>query len=147
MLHHFTHKPDTMTWESAAGVSTTAEAALRSLDLLALEPGQILLIDGVAGGVGRAAAQFALSDGVRVLGTARESNHTRLRELGVDPITYGAGLAERVGCAIPGAVVNGALDTAGMGSITELAELTGEPHRVVTIADFSDSVPGVHVRH
>ena len=145
VLDHFVAKPDELGWTSAAGISTTAEAALRSLELLALEPGQTLLIDGVAGGVGRAAAQFALADGIRVLGTARESNHNRLRELGVDPITYGAGLAERVEGAIPGTVVHGALDTAGKGSIAELAELTGDPGRVVTIADFSGSVPGVHV--
>lgn len=150
VLNHFTAKPEELSWSAAAGVSTTAEAALRSLELLALAPGHILLIDGVAGGVGQAAAQFALADGIRVLGTARESNHPSLRELGVYPLTYGPDVAARahsviLGNAIPGGAVHGALDTAGKGSIAELAELVGDPARVVTIADFSGSVPGVQV--
>ena len=140
LLDHFTAKPDALTWASAAGTATTAEAAMRSLELLALEPGQTLLVDGVAGGVGRAAAQFAIADGITVIGTARESNHDDLRALGVHPITYGAGLAERVDRPI-----DAALDTAGKGSIGELAALTGDPARVVTIADFSGSTPGVQL--
>lgn len=140
LLEHFAAKPDALSWEAAAGVSTTAEAALRSLELLALEPGQALLVDGVAGGVGRATAQFALAQGLVVIGTAREANHAALRDLGIRPITYGSGLAERVDRPI-----DGALDTAGKGSIAELAALTGDPARVVTIADFSGAVPGVQV--
>lgn len=140
LLDHFTPKPDALSWQAAAGVSTTAEAALRSLELLDLRPGQTLLVDGAAGGVGRATAQFALAQGLAVIGTARESNHDALRALGITPTTYGTGLAERVE-----GPVDGALDTAGRGSIAELAALTGDPARVVTIADFSGSVPGVQV--
>lgn len=140
VLDHFHAKPDALGWAEAAGVATTAEAALRALELLRLEPGQTLLIDGVAGGVGRSAAQFALAEGLTVVGTARESHHDALRAIGVRPTTYGPGLGERVD-----ATVDGALDTAGRGSIAELAVLTGDPTRVVTIADFSGSVPGVQV--
>ncbi|WP_024793375.1 NADP-dependent oxidoreductase [Tomitella biformata] len=140
VLDHYAHKPDALSWPAAAGVATTAEAALRSLELLGLAAGQTLLIDGAAGGVGHAAAQFAIADGLTVIGTARESKHDALRALGAHPTTYGPGLAGRVDRP-----VDGALDTAGHGSIRELAELTGDPGRVVTIADFSGAVPGVQL--
>lgn len=158
VLNHFAPKPEALDWAEAAAVSATAEAAVRSLELLGLRPGQTLVIDGVAGGVGRAAAQLALAEGVTVIGTSREANHDALRSLGVHPTTYGPGLAERVKSLaaqvgservrsgrVGSGRVDGALDTAGKGSIADLAALTGDPARVVTIADFSGAVPGVQV--
>ncbi len=44
-----------------------------------------------AGGVGSLAVQIARSLGARVIGTASERNHDRLRELGAEPVAYGDG--------------------------------------------------------
>jgi NADPH:quinone reductase-like Zn-dependent oxidoreductase len=41
--------------------------------------------------------------------------------------------------------VDGAVDTAGKGSVAELVELVGDPAKVVTIADFSAGELGVQV--
>ncbi|GII56043.1 hypothetical protein Pth03_44320 [Planotetraspora thailandica] len=75
VLDHFTRKPDALSWEQAAGVALAAETALRGLELLGVASGQVLLVEGAAGGVGSAAAQFAIARGLTVIGTASEPNH------------------------------------------------------------------------
>ncbi|MEV3934762.1 NADP-dependent oxidoreductase [Glycomyces sp. NPDC049804] len=144
VVEHFTAKPAAMSWELAAGIPTAAETAVRSLELLGLEAGRTLLIEGAAGAVGSAAAQFAVAKGLNVIGTASEGNHAYLRSIGVQPTVYGEGLAERVAALAP-AGVDGAIDAVGAGSLPELAAITGAPKQVVTIADFSESVPDAQV--
>lgn len=144
VVEHFTLKPAAMSWELAAALPTAAETAVRSLDLLGLAEGQTVVIDGAAGSVGSAAAQFAVAKGLKVIGTASEANHDYLRSIGVQPTVYGEGLAERVAALAPEGV-HGAIDTAGAGSLPALAAITGDPKQVVTIADFSGSVPEAQV--
>src|SRR5205085_445643 len=66
---------------------------------------------------------------------ASEANHEYLRSIGAEPTTYGDGLAERVRALAPEGV-DVALDAAGGGALPALVELTGDPQRVVTIADY-----------
>jgi NADPH:quinone reductase-like Zn-dependent oxidoreductase len=142
VLDHFAHKPAALNWEQAGGLPVAAETALRALEIIKPSAGQTLLLDGAAGGVGSAAAQFARAAGVNVIGTASESNHEYLRSLGVEPTTYGPGLAERVAALTPNPV-DVALDTAGKGSLRELVQITGSADNVVTIADFTAAEQGV----
>jgi NADPH:quinone reductase-like Zn-dependent oxidoreductase len=142
VLNHFAPKPAALTWEQAGGLPVAAETALRALEIIKPSAGQTLLIDGAAGGVGSAAAQFARAAGVTVIGTASESNHEYLRSLGVVPTTYGPGLAERVAALTPNPV-DVALDTAGKGSLRELVQITGSADNVVTIADYTAAEQGV----
>jgi NADPH:quinone reductase-like Zn-dependent oxidoreductase len=144
VVDHFTLKPASMSWELAAALPTAAETAVRALELLGLAEGQTVVIDGAAGSVGSAAVQFAVAKGLNVVGTASEGNHDYLRSIGAQPTVYGEGLAERVAALAPEGV-HGALDAAGAGSLPELAAVTGEPKQVVTIADFSGSVPEARV--
>jgi NADPH:quinone reductase-like Zn-dependent oxidoreductase len=144
LLEHYTHKPAGMSWTEAAGLPVAVETAVRTLDLLGLEPGQTILVNGAAGGVGTAAVQFARARGARVIGTASESNHEFLRTLGAEPTTYGDGMVDRVRELAPDGV-DLALDTAGRGALPELIEITGSPDNVVTIADFSAAEHGVRV--
>jgi NADPH:quinone reductase-like Zn-dependent oxidoreductase len=102
--------------------------------LLGVSAGQTLLINGAAGGVGVAAVQFARVRDATVVGTAGPENHDFLRSLGATPVTYGAGLVDRVRELTPSGV-DRAFDTAGRGALPELIELTGAPDRVLTIAD------------
>ncbi|WP_169164149.1 NADP-dependent oxidoreductase [Cellulomonas taurus] len=111
---------------SAGLASTTAIPALAALGDLS---GKTLVVNGASGAVGSAAAIFAIDAGARVIGTASERNHAFLSELGVTPVRYGAGLAERIGSA------DAALDAAGHGALPELIAITGSPDRVVTVAD------------
>jgi len=144
VLHHFYAKPAALSWAQTGGLPVIAETGLRALEILHPVAGQTLLIDGAAGGVGSAAAQFAIADGVTVIGTASPANHDYLRGLGVVPTTYGPGLPDRVAALAPSGV-DAALDTAGKGSAQELIEITGSPKKVVTIADFAAAELGVNV--
>jgi NADPH:quinone reductase-like Zn-dependent oxidoreductase len=144
VLEHYAKKPAGMSWIEAAGLPVAVETAVRTLDLLGLEPGQTILVNGAAGGVGTAAVQFARARGARVIGTASEGHHEFLRTLGAEPTTYGDGMVDRVRALAPEGV-DRALDTAGKGALPELIEITGSPDNVVTIADFSAAEHGVRV--
>jgi len=144
VLQVWARAPEEVTSEQAATLPVPAETALRVLEALGLEEGQTLLVDGGAGAVGIAITQIALSRGAQVVATASEANHDFLRELGAVPTTYGEGLVERVRALEPQGV-DGALDAAGKGSVRDLVELTGDPARVVTIADFGAGELGVQV--
>ena len=110
-------KPATLDWQQAGGLPLAGLTALRTLDRLAVGPSDTVLLHGAAGGVGSMAVQIARGRGARVLGTASEGNHARLRELGAEPVTYGEGLADRVRDLAPGGVtavgdfVGGQLET------------------------------------
>jgi len=148
VLDHWATKPGGLSWAKAAGLPVAVETALRVLKLLGCDGGQTggqtLIINGAAGGVGIAAIQFASERGARVIGTASETNHDFLRELGAEPTTYGDGLVERVRAILPDGV-DLAFDAAGHGALPALVELTGNPDNVVTIADFSAAEHGVRV--
>jgi NADPH:quinone reductase-like Zn-dependent oxidoreductase len=113
------------------------------LERLGVREGETLLVHAAAGGVGTFATQLAVARGVRVVGTAGESNHERLRGWGAVPVLYGEGLAERVREAAPDGV-DAALDASGRGGELPVSvELTGDPGRVLTIARFDDVPEGV----
>ncbi|MEV4436894.1 NADP-dependent oxidoreductase [Streptomyces sp. NPDC049585] len=129
-------KPVSLAWEEAAALPVAAETARRVMELLDLGDGETLLVHGAAGGVGTLAVQFARARGVRVIGTASESNHAYLRGLGAIPVTYGQGLAERVREAAAPGRVDAALDAVGKGDAVWVSvEVTGGADRVVSIAD------------
>ena len=110
-------KPATLTFAQAAGLPLAGGTALRTLDAIRVRAGDTVLVHAAAGGVGAFAVQIATARGARVIGTASETNHEYLRGLGADPVSYGAGLAERVRAIAPDGVdavadfVGGQLDT------------------------------------
>ncbi len=127
--------PRPLTFVQAASLPVAVETAARTLDLLGVSSGATLVVNGAAGAVGSSAVQLAVARGARVIGTARADNHDYLRSLGAHATTYGDGLAGRVRELAPGGV-DFALDAFGGGALPELIELTGNPERVVTIADY-----------
>jgi acetyl esterase len=127
-------KPANLSFEEAAALPVAIETATRTLRLLGVVPGETLLIHAVAGGVGLVAAQLAVADGVRVIGTASAARHDYLRELGVEPVEYGDGLAGRLRALAPDGV-DAVLDASGRGALPLSIELAGGPERVLTIAD------------
>jgi NADPH:quinone reductase-like Zn-dependent oxidoreductase len=133
-----------VSFEVAGGLPVAGETAVRVLDLLGLRTGQTVVVDGASGGVGSVTVQVALARGLRVIGTAGEANQDFVRSLGAEPTRHGPGLAGRVRALAPEGV-DGGVDTAGKGSVAELVDLTGDPARVVTIADFAAAELGVQV--
>jgi NADPH:quinone reductase-like Zn-dependent oxidoreductase len=144
VLSSWAAKPPDVPFEVAAGLPVAGETAVRVLDLLDLQPGSTVVVDGASGGVGIATVQVALARGLRVIGTAGRANQDFVRSLGAVPTPHGAGLADRVRALAPDGV-QGGVDTAGKGSVRDLVDLTGDPGRVVTIADFGAAELGVHV--
>jgi NADPH:quinone reductase len=58
------------------------------------------------------AVQLAVTRGAHVIGTASESGHALLRDLGAEPVTYGAGLEDRVRALAPDGI-DAAVDAVG----------------------------------
>nr|WP_130449178.1 NADP-dependent oxidoreductase [Zhihengliuella halotolerans] len=125
--------PESVSYDAAAGLPLTGLTAQRSLETLELTEEDTLLIHAASGGVGFLAAQLALEIGATVIGTASERNHEKLRALGVIPVTYGDGLAERVRAVAPGGVTAVA-DFVG-GVLSETQAVLAEGGRHVSIAD------------
>jgi NADPH:quinone reductase-like Zn-dependent oxidoreductase len=144
VLDAWARKPDAVSFEVAGGLPVAGETAVRVLDLLGLRAGQTVVVDGAGGGVGSVTVQLAASRGLRVIGTAGAANQEFVRSLGALPTTHGPGLADRVRALAPDGV-DGGVDTAGKGSVRDLVDLTGNPAKVVTIADFGAGELGVQV--
>ncbi|WGW11586.1 NADP-dependent oxidoreductase [Saxibacter everestensis] len=142
VLSDWVEKPAGLSFEEAAGFPMPAETARRALNLLPARSGQTLIVNGAAGGVGLAAVQFALADGLMVIGTASERNHEFLRSLGAIPVSYGEGLVDRVNEIAPRGV-DVAFDAVGSGTLPELIQITGSPDAVITIADADAARHGV----
>ncbi|MEU9943429.1 NADP-dependent oxidoreductase [Streptomyces lavendulae] len=145
VLSAWAHAPETWNDEQAAGAGLAAVTAMGGLNALGSLAGRTLLVEGAAGGVGGAAVEIAVAQGATVIGTASERNHEFLASLGAVPTTYGPGLAQRLSVLAPRGV-DIALDTAASGSLEDLVAITGDPMRVVTVADHAGGQRlGTHV--
>lgn len=83
----FVLKPANLTFAQAAAVPTSAFAALHGLrDAGKVRPGQKVLINGAAGGVGTFAVQIARSLGAEVTGVCSTRNLDMVRSIGADHV-------------------------------------------------------------
>ncbi len=144
LLSAWTLMPPGLSFQEAAAYPVAVGTALRALDQVGVAAGQTLLVSGASGGVGSAVLQIARDRGITVIATASTGNQDYLRSMGAIATTYGAGLVQRVRSLAPHGV-DAALDLAGSGVIGDLVELTGVPHKVVSIADFSAPEHGAQI--
>ncbi|MEU5950725.1 NADP-dependent oxidoreductase [Streptomyces sp. NPDC047525] len=140
VLSAWARMPEGLTFEEAAGYPSVVETALRIIREVGVRPGQTLLVSGASGGVGSAVLQVARDRGITVIGTGGAANQDYLRSLGAVATTYGDGWVERVRQL---GHVDAALDLSGSGVIRELVELTGDPQKVISIADLAAPELGV----
>ncbi|MFG1792223.1 NADP-dependent oxidoreductase [Nocardia sp. NPDC049149] len=140
VLSSWARLPDGLSFAEAAGYPSVVESALRIIRLVGVQPGQTLLVSGAAGGVGSAVLQIARDRGISVIGTASAANQDYVRSLGAVATTYGPGWVERVRQL---GRVDAALDLNGAGVIRGLLDLTGDPEKVITIADLEAPMLGI----
>ncbi len=80
-------KPANLTFEQAAAVPTAALTALQGLrDAGKVQPGQQVLINGAAGGVGTFAVQIGKALGAEVTGVCSARNVEMVRSIGADHV-------------------------------------------------------------
>jgi NADPH:quinone reductase-like Zn-dependent oxidoreductase len=144
VLRAWAAKPNGLSFEEAAGYPVPVETAFRILDQVGIQPGQTLLASGASGGVGTAVIQIARDRGITVIGTASAAHQDYLRNLGAVPTTYGDGLVDRVRALAPNGI-DAALDISGSGVIADCIALTGDPGKVLSIADPSAAQQGAKV--
>jgi NADPH:quinone reductase-like Zn-dependent oxidoreductase len=135
-VHHTLDGLDDITASTLSIAARTASAALAVLNL---ERGDTVLIGGAAGGVGVFAIQLARLAGAKVIGTCSASSFDYLRGLGAEPVTYGAGLAERVQALAPDGIT-AATDLYGSETV-EAARKLGVPDTCISV--IAAKVPGV----
>jgi NADPH:quinone reductase-like Zn-dependent oxidoreductase len=144
VLSSWAAKPAGLSFEEAASYPVAVETAIRIVNQVGVRSGETLLVSGAAGGVGSAVLQIARHRGIKVIGTASARNQKYLSSLGATATTYGDSLVERVRALAPNGI-DAALDIAGSGVIPELIELTSDPAKVLSIADFSAAKHGAQV--
>jgi NADPH:quinone reductase-like Zn-dependent oxidoreductase len=122
-------KPAELSYEQAAALPVVGLTAFQAvLGRGKLRAGQAVFVNGCLGGVGRAAAQIALSAGASVGGSCRATAGAEARELGIAPIVeFGfdpARLEKRFDLV---------LDTAGTLSVTAARMLLKPGGRIIDI--------------
>ncbi|WP_261554517.1 NADP-dependent oxidoreductase [Frankia tisae] len=137
-----THKPAAVSFRAAAALPVAAATAYDGVHQLALPAGATLLITGVGGGVGVAAAQIARHAGLTVVGTASAGKKDLAESLGVVWVEPGPGVVERVRAVAPQGV-DAVYDLVGGAALEEIAGVltpaaaagAGAAPRLITAAD------------
>lgn len=119
--------------QDAAGLPLAGLTARRAIESLAVTQDDTVLLHAASGGVGYFAAQLAALRGATVIGTCSPENFAKLRDIGVTPVEYGEGLADRVRKVAPEGV-DAVADFVGGVRDTTLT-LLREGGRHVSIAD------------
>jgi NADPH2:quinone reductase len=92
--------PEGSTFEEAATLPMNGLTVRRALDLLALQPGQVLGVTGAAGAVGGYAVELGVADGLRVIAVAGPQDEPLVKQMGADIfIPRGDGAIERMRAA------------------------------------------------
>lgn len=130
---------DDVTASTLVIAGRTADATLRAVRLNA---GETVLIGAAAGGVGVFASQLARAAGARVIGTGSATTADFLEGLGVVPVTYGDGLADRVAQLAPEGIA-AAIDLHGTEAAEAAIALGVPPERIATVAAMAPP-EGVH---
>ncbi|PPF70788.1 hypothetical protein C5C18_03020 [Rathayibacter tritici] len=124
---------DGLGFEEAAALGIPASTAYQAVISLGVAEGSTFVVHAGAGAVGRAAIQFAVDRGARVIATASPANQEVLRGLGAVPVAYGPGLLERLRAAAPEGV-DRVLDAAGTDEALEASlALVADPQHIGTV--------------
>jgi NADPH:quinone reductase-like Zn-dependent oxidoreductase len=128
-------KPVHVSFTDAAGLPIAGVTAFTAVRQLGLVEGQTLLIVGIGGGVGVAAAQIARDQGVNVIGIGSEGKRDLAESLDATLLDYTQGdVAGQVRSILPDGV-DGILDLIGGDALRQVAGLVTDPSKLITAAD------------
>jgi NADPH:quinone reductase-like Zn-dependent oxidoreductase len=127
-------KPPHVSFTDAATLTVAAATAYDGVTQLDLKPGQTLLINGISGGVGVAAAQIARDLDIFVIGTAGDDKRPLVESLDATLVAYGDGVADRIRAILPDGV-DAILDLAGGDSLRAIAGLVGDRSKLISAGD------------
>jgi NADPH:quinone reductase-like Zn-dependent oxidoreductase len=130
-------KPAEASWEAAAAFPIPALTAAQALDeVLEIERGEWVVVNGAGGVTGGVLVQLAAARGARVIATASPKKHARIREYGASEVLdyhddWPASVRELTGSGAPKAV-NAApgQEATTLQAVADggrLATITGEP--------------------
>lgn len=137
-------KPPQVSFNDAATLPVAAATAYDGVTQLGLKEGQTLLVNGIGGGVGVAAAQIARDLGMNVIGTGSEDKRAMVEALGATLIPSGDGVADRIRQILPDGV-DAIFDLAGGDALRAVAELVSDKTKLISAGDFSVDELGGHV--
>ncbi len=107
--------PSGVSMEQAATLPMNGLTVRRALDLLALKPGDTLVVTGAAGAVGGYAVELGVAQGLRVIAVASPSDEPLLRKMGAEAvIPRGENVPQLIRALAPDGV-DGVLDAALLG--------------------------------
>jgi len=128
-------KPAHVSFTDAAALPVASVTAYAGVRQLGLSEGQTLLIIGIGGGIGVAAAQIARDQGLNVIGTGSESKRDLVESLDATLFNYADGnIAEQVRSILPDGV-DGVLDLVGGDALRQVSGLVADKSKLVTAAD------------
>jgi NADPH:quinone reductase len=118
----------------AATLPMNGLTAVQALDLLALEPGQVLAVTGAAGAVGGYAVQLGKAAGLRVVADAAPADEQLVKDLGADVVVgRGTDFAQHVRAAFPQGA-DGLIDAALMNE--QVVPAVRDGGRIATVRGF-----------
>jgi NADPH2:quinone reductase len=132
---HLVAKPKSVDWAVAGSLFVAGVTAYAAVRAVGAGPGDTVVVSAAAGGVGSITVQLLTVRGATVIGIASEVHHAWLSSVGVTPVAYGDGLAERIGAAAPSGV-DAFIDTFGPDYVKLAIDLGVQPERVDTIIAF-----------
>lgn len=129
-----TRRPIGLAVEAAGALWVAGLTAVSCLETVPVADQDTVLVGGAAGAVGLVVCQLARAAGATVIGSASARHHDTLRALGVAPVAYGSGLAERVAPLGP---VTAVIDCHGRDAL-DAGVACGVPgDRMVAIAGYA----------
>jgi NADPH:quinone reductase-like Zn-dependent oxidoreductase len=139
-------RPRNATWAQAAGLPLAGLTAYQAIvHTLKLRSSETLLIHGASGGVGSLAAQIAVQQGARVIGSGSAPSHRYLRSIAVEPVHYGDHLVQEARAIAPDGV-DAFFDCVGRGVLALTPQLGRIGSRACSIVDSAPGVTTVFAR-
>lgn len=138
--HRLAHLPESVSFETGAAAAETVTTSIQALERANLREGEVVLIQGAAGGVGHAAVQVASHDGAYVVGTCSPNSMAAVRNLGADAVIDYAtdDLANAVLDATDGRPVDAVVETHADANIGADIETLATSGTIVILGEDDD---------